>query len=436
MATDGTATPDRTTTAPYAVKPSNRIPPAPAKWIRLLLIPQLLVALCFQFVIAVSDLSRYAVDVPAAFSILFWILSATATAVAIAGLAFRTKWWTSSLIVSETLIALEAAYVLWVDYTSPYPDWGARILALIFLVTALIAVAVVLLSVRVRSLPGKVWAAGLALLSALGLTQFVVENEFLPNRQPPAVDVRIALSESARTGHFSTLKGTVTFKNHGNATAQVVNGFLELRVVDNSSRPDAPLDASKVTPTFDALSYSYRPYSRSLPKDATAGVIWLDELSVAGSFLEPGVTVRRQFTIRVDRRQGVQFDLRATMSMFTNARLDLDQMRTCTGNKVRSQADESLARTPYTGGGWNTTCLVWGLQPRNSIRAWLDDRPEIEFGYAFAAPAGTGPGPWLGYITAEDNPANESDQILTTQRIDRGNPSGILTTNAALAVDP
>ena len=433
MATDGTATPDRITTAPYVIEPSNRVPPAGWGWTRFLLLPQLLAAFYFQVRIAVSDLRLYAVDLPAALSILFWILSATATLWAIVGLMLRAKWW-ASLLISETLIALEAAYVLWVDYTSPYPDRWARILALIFLATALIAV--VPLGIRVGSLPGKAWAAGLALLSALGLTQFVVQNEFLPNRQRPAVDVQIALRESARTGHFSTLKGTVTFKNDGHATVQLVNGFLELRVVDNSSRPDAPLNASKVTPTFDALTYSYRPYSRILPKNATAGVIWLDEISVVGSFLEPGVTIRREFTIRVDRRQGVRFDLRATMSMFTNARLDSGQVKTCAGKPVSYQANESLARTLIKEGGWNTTCLVWGLQPRNSIRAWLDDRPEIEFGYAFAAPAGTGPGPWLGYITAEDNPANESDQIHTAQRSDRGNPSEILTTNAALAVKP
>jgi hypothetical protein len=390
--------------------------------------------LYLQGFVAVSDLSRYAVDVPAAFSVLFWILSASATVGAIVGIAWQKTWWVPPVLVSETLIALEAAYVLWVDYTSPYPDWWARILGWFFLVTALIAV--VSLGFRVRSLPGKVWSVGLAALSAFGLTQFVVQNEFLPNRQRPAVDVQIALSESARTGHFSTLKGTVTFKNNGHATVQLVNGFLELRVVDNSSRPDAPLNASRVTPTFDALLYTYRPYSRILPKNATAGVIWLDELSVVGSFLEPGIRIRREFTIRVDRLRGVQFDLRATMNMFTNARLNLDQVRTCTGEPVRNHADESLARTLYTSGELNTTCLVWGLQPRNSIRARLDDRPEIEFGYAFAAPAGTGLGPWLGYISAEGNPNSESAQIRVAERIDRQNPSESLTTNAALAVKP
>src|SRR5690242_12769671 len=79
MATDGTATPDRTTTAPYVIEPSNGVPPAGWGWTRFLLLPQLLAAFYFQVRIAVSDLRLYAVDVPAALSILFWILSATAT---------------------------------------------------------------------------------------------------------------------------------------------------------------------------------------------------------------------------------------------------------------------------------------------------------------------------------------------------------------------
>jgi len=156
-----------------------------------------------------------------------------------------------------------------------------------------------------------------------------------------------------------------------------------------------------------------------------------------GSFLSPDITDRREFTVQVDRRRGTNFDLRATASMFTNARLDATQLVSCDGTAVRNKqflgVPEKLV--PDVSGG-ATTCFRWPIQPRNSVRAKLGDRPRIEFGYDFAATAGGPAGPWLAELTAEDKPNDDQGRVRASNRVDRLNPGETLTANAVLALKP
>lgn len=400
------------------------------EWARQVLLVQLAVAFVLQLLIAYDNLSKYALDVPGALTVLFWMSSAAITSVALAAVMTRRPWFAGPLLISEMMILLSACYVLWADFTSPYPDVWTRVVAASLLLVA--GPAVPPLFTRLTQLPGNVWTAGLALVSTLGITQFMVENIILPNRSAPVMDLQASLQEVGRSAGVAHVRGSVGYKNVGKATAWLPQVLATVTAFTGTPGTTAPLDAAEVLNTLDPLLLDGIAYQRALPQGASKGVVWLEDLAPFASTVPPGVSGTREFLIDLPLEQVRGLELRVDLTALTNTQ---GRKAVTCQDVTSSESPDFLAkyRHAVVGDGWVESCLRVPIQSGNTVRALTDDNTSVYFGYAFVAPGPELTGSYVSY-QSEGDTTNPTDLQRAAERADRRHRSSVLTNIAALAL--
>lgn len=401
------------------------------EWARLLLIVQCIFAGAVQLLVGLADALDYAVDIPGALTVLYWVVAGAAGGVAAVAMATRRPWFAPVLLVAEVAILLSSCYVLWADLTSPYADWAMRWPAILALVVAVFVIPP--LTAKLIELPGKAWGAAVAVLSALGGTQFLVENFVVPNRSAPVVEISATLAEAGRSGTVTHVRGVITWKNVGHASAWIPQAFASVTATGDGPGRESPLAAPTVMKTFDPLQLDGQEFSRQLPASVHSGVVWLDDLVPFRSTLPPGVTEHREFLLEVPRTRVRSLELRVHLTALTNAQAE--RATTC-DQKTSSLADDFLERyrRPTVNGGFTSACLEVPLPSRSIIRSLTDDEPTVVMGYAFIAPQPEYLGPFVYYSSVEDNLADAAALQRAGDRFDRLHPSLVLTESAVLAL--
>ena len=335
------------------------------------MVVQLAILMVADFAIA---LSSYMSDAVGALTGLFWFAAFLISLAALATLLTGSDWL-PPVLMAEALAILGSVYVLWAELSSPYrDDW-----LLIGVATVVLVVAVptfLALTRRAPGIPGKVWSVVLALVTALGLTQFVMENQVLPNRTRPKVSVQAELSEVWHSRNHIRVRGVVTWKNEGLAEVKMPAAFAVVTATGRLAGPTTALDFSDVASTLTPTVADARPYEHAPTSPRGSGIIWFDDLTPVTSLLPPGTGTQRTFLLTVDRRKVRQLDLTVSTTLLTSARFGVPE--TC--DQAYDANDPNFleqARKPWTGGGWTYSCVRVPFSGRNLV---LDsDRRRLRF---------------------------------------------------------
>ena len=273
----------------------------------------------------------------------------------------------------------------------------------------------------------------LALVTALGLTQFVMENQVLPNRTRPKVSVQAELSEVWHSRNHIRVRGVVTWKNEGLAEVKMPAAFAVVTATGRLAGPTTALDFSDVASTLTPTVADARPYEHAPTSPRGSGIIWFDDLTPVTSLLPPGTGTQRTFLLTVDRRKVRQLDLTVSTTLLTSARFGVPE--TC--DQAYDANDPNFleqARKPWTGGGWTYSCVRVPFSGRNLVRTLTDDDSALIVGYAFAAPQPEFVGPLNFYESGDQDLADVDKLYAAGDRIEARNPSLVLRTNDVLPV--
>jgi hypothetical protein len=399
------------------------------EWVRVLLIFQCSVACIIQLYIAYMNVTRYDLEFVGALNVLFWLVSAAFVGVAASALITRQSWFAAPLLIGEAMVGLSALYVLWADLSSAYRDWVIIIPAGVMFVVA--ALVVPPLALRLTHLSRKAWAGGLALISALGLTQFTLQNYVIPNRSQPVIQMTADLKETGRADGVTNVRGVITIKNEGKATAWIPQVFASVQARSRNGDGAVPLDPVQVIGSFNPLTYDGKAFAR----EASAGIIWLDDLVQADEFLPPNVSLRRAFALDVPNDQVRQLELRVDLTALTNA--ESGSITTCLDPRAEAGREDFLDQfhQPLYDGispDHQFSCLEASIERHNFIQAQTDDNPSVMIGYDFSQEQY-----WAAYKSGDEKftdatSFDPAEAQRAAERIDESNPSYILSAVDAL----
>lgn len=404
------------------------------------LIAELVLLAAVTGVIGTLDLLRHARDIPTLCGAMIWLGAAILSTTAVFAIRRNKSWWPQAVLGAQAVALALAVYVVWVELSSPHSDLWLRLVPLVPIAIALMTIPHLCLSSG--ALPSKVWAGALAALTALGLSQFVLESQILPNRAPPPLDVTAQLEEIGRTGSVHVLRGRVTWKNNGKARALVLGALATVVAkrapavtvsvvpdagpaaptgpagapVTRSVAPSVPPTTANARPalpsatpptqsnngsstaagetvsdgsyddaqliamaqSIDPLHYASGVYTAPVAADQDEAIIWMEDLTVPRWFVLPGQSETREFTITVDRREVSSLELRVDAWFATN--LIHEPWRTCV-SKTELSSDAFLAEFHALDPVDPRPCLMAPIKPTNTVRSMADDNPLVWIEY-------------------------------------------------------
>jgi hypothetical protein len=289
-------------------------------------------------------------------------------------------------------------------------------------------------AIRAPKIPGKIWATVLALVTALGLTQFVVENQVIPNRSRPKISLTAELTEVGHSGRRVSVRGVIEWTNNGLAETKIPLGFAVVTAAGREPGTFKPLDSDDAVTALNPVVADSQAFKRRLDSGRGERVIWFDDIAPVASLLPAGTSDRREFLLTLDRSDVKRLELRVSMTYLSGARLGRPE--TCDGSSnVNDQDFLDKAREPIENDeGWQFTCLRVPFTQRNIVRTLTDDSSSMLVGYAFEAPRPEFVGPFSYYQSEEDDPTDLDKLNRAAEAIDARNPSLIQSANAVLAI--
>lgn len=206
-------------------------------------------------------------------------------------------------MVSQIFIMGLAAYVWLVDQRSPVSQLlGITGVALTFGGIALIWV--LYLGRYARTAVTKGAAVVVALFPLIGLVQFWMQTQYLPEASSPLVDVDTELSPMGSTGPIIHLLAKVTLRNRGSVQVDMPAGLMRVTSYPVGT-PTEPATSEALLAGLDPSGRSMRDDYRekpTLPRDSTLLYATIIAASYEDSFLNPGETGDYKRVIDVDSR--------------------------------------------------------------------------------------------------------------------------------------
>lgn len=204
-------------------------------------------------------------------------------------------------MVSQIFIAGLAGYVWLVDQRSPVSQLlGITGIALTLGGIALIWV--LYLGRYARTAVTKGAAVVVALFPLIGLVQFWMQTQYLPEASSPLIDVDTELSPTGSTGPVIHLLAKVTLHNRGSVQVDMPAGLMRVTSYPVGT-PTEPATTEALLAGLDPSGSSMRDDYRekpTLPGDSTLLYAAIIATSYEGSFLNPGETANYQRLIDVD----------------------------------------------------------------------------------------------------------------------------------------
>ncbi|BBZ10948.1 hypothetical protein [Mycobacterium branderi] len=206
-------------------------------------------------------------------------------------------------MVSQIFIAGLAAYVWLVDQRSPVSQLMG--ITGVALTLGGIALAWVLYLGRyARTAVTKGAAVVVALFPLIGLVQFWMQTQYLPEASSPLVDVNAELSPMGSTGPIIHLLAKVTLHSRGSVQIDMPAGLMRVTSYPVGT-PTEPATTEALLAGLDPSGRSLRDDYRekpTLPGDSTLLYASIIAASYEDSFLNPGETSTYQRVIDVDSR--------------------------------------------------------------------------------------------------------------------------------------
>ncbi|MFD7321070.1 hypothetical protein ACFV9D_08245 [Streptomyces sp. NPDC059875] len=194
---------------------------------------------------------------------------------------------------------------IWIDSHSPDRDWAWLALAFaLFLCTV-----VVLASAAVHGHVNFGWVALGALLPLLGFAQWAYLTFYKPVHERPRVDVSTKLEKINASRGVTRVRGAVTLKNNGEASAETLGAIYV--ITGHRVESAEGMSAHEASGRLDLSEPNHRHFG------SFASLLSFDDLLVAGESLAPGETRTHSFVFDADESKQNIVRLTAYISMST-----------------------------------------------------------------------------------------------------------------------
>ncbi|MDX3713768.1 hypothetical protein PV733_33450 [Streptomyces europaeiscabiei] len=263
--------------------------------------------------------------------------------------------WAFPIVITAQVSAIPMILIpLWIEIGSPIHDAGDNVifysaLAMFFFATVVIVFAFA----RHASMP-RTWIALTALLPVAGVVQFWYLNFYKPSNDRPSVDVTASFKEVSHSRESTRLQGTITLKNVGSNSADVLGSMY--MVTGHKMASAERMTANEASGFLDL----YLPDRRHFAEHAS--LLRFDDVIRSGEVLSPGHKWTTSFVF--DATWGRQDLVRLTVSLSLLTHLDHSKTSECEKGKFKV--------TEFQG---SYRCVQTELSAHSLVRDILGDHP-------------------------------------------------------------
>lgn len=263
--------------------------------------------------------------------------------------------WVFPAVVAAQISAIPMILVpIWIEIMSPINDgWDIGIFVTAWAMFFFATIVIVVAFARHVSMPGT-WVALAALLPALGAVQFWYLNFYKPSHDRPSVDVTTSLREISHTRDSTRLQGSITLKNVGGNSVNVLGSLYTAAGVKMAS---AQSMTSEQASRFLDLD---KPDRRHFGKHAS--LVRFDDVIRAGEILSPGQKWSTSFLLDASTKN--QHMVRLTVSLSLLTHIEHAQTSECENKEFKI--------TNYRGA---YRCTQMDLPTNSWVRDILGDHP-------------------------------------------------------------
>lgn len=342
-------------------------------------------------------------------------------------------------VVSQIFVACLAVYVWLVDQRSPV----SQLLGITGIALALGGIAllwVLYLARYARGAVTKAAAVVVALFPLIGLIQFWLQTDYLPETSRPLVDSSAELSPMGATGPVIHLLAKVTFHNRGSVQADLHAALMRVTSypVGTPTEPATPDTLlAGLDPVGRVTKGAYRA-TPTLPGDARLLYAEILAAPYDDAFLPPGQTVEFKRLIDIDSRAARLIRLSVDGIVVTHRMLrDTDS---CYPPQVSFSKDpagfEVAAGQVHDGGPGvgQVMCTESQFAPRGVIQDLVSDHPLLRTLVVVDNPAHLIEVPMLlPYFGTRETIDNPIALVEIGAKIESANPASFLSDSAEYA---
>ncbi|WCD97527.1 hypothetical protein PGH47_18350 [Streptomyces sp. HUAS 31] len=195
---------------------------------------------------------------------------------------------------------------VWIELRSPVRSEGEDIVLLAISASLLLYAVIGVLMGLTRGHIKFGWVAFGSLLPLAGVFQFWFLNFYKPLHDQPSLDVDVAIKKINYSRGITRLQGTVSLKNNGQATVDVVGAMYA--ITGNRFKSGTGMRPKDETAQLRAEGVSRKRYG------VHVAVLRADQLAVAGNDVAPGQ--KRSETFVLDASDKDQDFVRLTVHLF------------------------------------------------------------------------------------------------------------------------
>lgn len=263
--------------------------------------------------------------------------------------------WALPAVIAAQVSAIPMVLIpIWIEIGSPIND-GIDMVILYGAWAMFIFASAVIVAAFARhvSMPGT-WIALTALLPAAGLIQFWYLNFYKPSHDRPSVDVTSSIREISHTGSSTKLQATITLKNTGTNSAQVLGSMY--MVTGHRMASAEAMSTNQASKFLDLNSPDRRHF------DKPTKLLRFDDVMQAGEVMSPGQRWSTSFVFDAPAENEDLVRLTVSLSLLTH----LEHSRTSACNKKHFKV---------TGFQGSYRCVQTDLPTQSLMREVLEDHP-------------------------------------------------------------
>jgi hypothetical protein len=337
-------------------------------------------------------------------------------------------------MVSQILIAGLAAYVWLMDLRSPVSQL-LGITGVGLTVGGIALLWALYLGRYARSAVTKGAAVAVALFPLIGLVQFWMQAEYLPQASRPLVDTSTELSPMGSTGPIIHLVAKVTLHNRGSVQVDIHAGLMRVTSYPVGT-PTEPATTDALLAGMDpSIERDYRE-KPTLPGDSRLLYARIIAAPYEDDLLAPGETSEYKRIIDVDSRTVRLVRLSVEASLVTHRRMQ--DTRSCYSPQVSFAQDPigfmSEARKLHEWGAARVLCTESRFASVGAVQDLVSDHPVLRTLVVVDHPTHVVEVPTLlpffGTREALEDPFAHVD---TMYRVENANPSVFIRDSAEYA---
>jgi hypothetical protein len=337
-------------------------------------------------------------------------------------------------MVSQIFIAGLAAYVWLVDLRSPVSQL-LGITGAALTVGGIALLWVLYLGRYARSAVTKGAAVAVALFPLIGLVQFWMQAEYLPQASRPLVETSSELSATGSTGPIIHLMAKVTLRNRGSVQVDMHAGLMRVTSYPVGT-PTEPATTEALLPGLDPSTLRDYREKPTLPGESRLLYARIIAAPYEDAFLAPGETVEYRRVIDVDSQTVRLVRVSVEATFVTHRRMQ--DTRSCYSPQISFAQDPvgflREARKLHMWGDVRVLCTESRFASIGAVQDLVSDHPLLRTLVVVDNPTHTVEVPTLlpffGTREALEDPLAHVD---TMYQVENANPSAFIRDSAEYA---